>query len=160
MDLASLASYGWLGTAMLGVATFVWKVRTDAREAALKRFDKFQEMEKISDTVGFKRVVALIYGDEAKPGEQLCDITDKEDFMDFYEQIALLVNSGLMMKQVALYMHGAVAIQAYDSEDFWKDTDDHRTDPYWSLFRDFCVQMKKLRQKYPDDKMPVRHFRL
>jgi hypothetical protein len=42
-----------------------------------------------------------------------------EYFLGFFEEVALMMNSGLIRKEVAHYMFGYYAIHCWDSKNFW-----------------------------------------
>lgn len=69
----------------------------------------------------------------------------KLDFLGFYEELAMMVESGLIRRTVAHYMYGYYAIACLDSDAFW--TEEEREDPYWSLFKRFAEQSKKYKTK-------------
>jgi len=56
------------------------------------------------------------------------------------------MNSGLIKPQVAHYMFGYYALLCWESEEFW--TGVNRLSDYWSLFADFCEQMKLQHEEF------------
>src|SRR5262249_28995192 len=83
-----------------------------------------------------------------RPGLAIDQIPFKErrDFLGFFEEIALMTNSGLIARHVAHYMFGYYAIQCWESLVFWSNLE--RKSIYWSLFHDFVVQMKKAQERF------------
>ena len=112
-----------------------------------KRAEYFIEMRhKLKDTEPFKKICELIFVD----GEKLKQVPpqDKRDFLGFLEEVALMLNSGLIDKKVAHYMFGNYAIKCWKSENFWLGPDSKeqivRSGRYWSLFRNFKDEMEEL----------------
>ena len=66
-------------------------------------------------------------------------------FLRYFEEIALMVNSGLLRKDVAHYMFGYYAIRCWESDYFW--THLNRQGPYWALFREFAGEMARMEKK-------------
>jgi len=66
----------------------------------------------------------------------------KLEFLGHFEEIAIMMNSGLIRKKVVHYMLSYHAIKCWDSDYFWADLNSESD--YWSLFRDFALQMKKI----------------
>ena len=62
--------------------------------------------------------------------------------MGFLEEVALMVNSGLIRKEVAHYMFGYYVLLTDRCENFWDGLD--RDSQYWSVFRQLAAQMKSL----------------
>jgi len=68
----------------------------------------------------------------------------------FFEEFALLKNSGLINDEVALYMFGYFAIKCIDSQNFWFDL--NKKQPLWGAFMDFAKEMKAMHKGYKYDK--------
>ncbi len=71
---------------------------------------------------------------------------DKRDYIGLLEEVALLMNSGLIHPEVAHYMFGHYTVHSYDSKYFWSNVD--RDDIYWNLFVDFAEEMKMKEKNY------------
>jgi hypothetical protein len=73
---------------------------------------------------------------------ELTDIPFKEkrDYLGLFEEVAMMMNSNLIRKEVAHYMFGYYAIRCWESKHFWKDV--NRESIYWKLFRNFVIEMK------------------
>lgn len=72
---------------------------------------------------------------------------EKRNFLGFFEEIALLSNSGLIRKEVAHYMFGYYAIRCWQSKNFWYNME--RDSPYWFLFRKFAIDMQEIEKNMP-----------
>ncbi|AXG70868.1 hypothetical protein KORDIASMS9_03118 [Kordia sp. SMS9] len=72
----------------------------------------------------------------------------KRQFLGTMESIALLVNSKVMNKQVAMYMFGYYAIAAWENEEFWSHGNLRQDDPMWSLYKAFYLQNCTIRNEF------------
>jgi len=139
---------------MIALFTLVLGVIEYARQGAVKRVDHFIEMRhRFKSNEKFRTIAELIEEDD----ETLRKIPygDKRDFLGFFEEIALSLNSGLIHKQVVHYMFGYYAIRCWESSNFWCDL--NRNSNYWQLFRDFVDQMKEVELNF---KFKRKNFKL
>jgi hypothetical protein len=65
---------------------------------------------------------------------------EKRAYLTFFEELALLHNSGLIRADVIYYMFGYYAVKCLDSENFWSDI--KKSELYWGIFLCFARQMK------------------
>src|SRR4029079_18084310 len=70
------------------------------------------------------------------------DVKKKEDFIDRYEDVAVMYESGLMRRSITFYMFGYYAIRCYESKHFRAGID--LNSPYYTLFRRFAKEMKQI----------------
>jgi hypothetical protein len=110
--------------------------RNDAteREGRLKGFELFQQMQSRyrqdpSIQAVFRSLYPGHYGGEKQPP---ATIKDKLDFMGFYEELAIMVNSGILRDDAAYYTFGIDAVEFYNKASEWQ------TDPVWKLFNSFA----------------------
>jgi hypothetical protein len=123
-----------ISTAFVGLAQY----RLQGKQ---KRAEFFIELRlKLKKNSIFKNICALIETDS--PELEDVAFAEKRDFLGFFEEVALMMNSGLIKKEVAHYMFGYYAINCWDSKNFWGDV--NRDSPYWSVFRNFVKQMKEI----------------
>jgi hypothetical protein len=80
------------------------------------------------------------------------------DFLGFYEDVALMVNSGLLKKPVAHYMFAYYAIRCWENNNFWGNL--NRESPYWALFRDFVKQMEKVENSLMRKPHSIKQYKL
>jgi len=122
---------------VVAVATLVKAVMEYRLQNSLKRFEKYQEVNKVyqeSSTLTSLRD-ALEAG-----GRELADFDplEKLKFMSFYQDIAMMCQSGLMRIEVAAYLFGFDTRIASTSKEFVSNLGDVRNDPNWILFWAFC----------------------
>ena len=75
------------------------------------------------------------------PGLADVPLKDKFEYVGFFEEVALMVNSGIMHPEVAHYMFAYYAISCWESAAFWTNGM-NRESPFWAMFRDFVDRMK------------------
>jgi hypothetical protein len=109
--------------------------------------DRFEKYAELSDNwVEDKNIQTIIklLDDDPKHTLRTLSFDKKEAFVGFYEEIALMLYSGLLKKQIAFYMFGYYTIRCDESADFWRTLDKNKY--YWSLFRRLANDMQKIEQ--------------
>lgn len=123
----------------VAVITFFTGVWQYVRQGHQARATHFIEMRRrFLDTSLFREILNLLATDDPKLKD--VPIQDRRNFVGFLEEVALMVNSRLIRKEVAHYMFGYYAILVGKSENLWDGLD--RGSTYWSLFRQFEASMK------------------
>ena len=138
-DLATIV------TVIIALVTLAEGLSEYSKQGTQQRAEHFLEMRhRFKDNEKFRRISALLeQNDDALTGLSLAE---KTDYVGFFEEIALLTNSGLVRPEVAHYMFGYYAIQCWENEKFWRGA--NRDTKYWSLFRDFVLQMMAIQQQF------------
>ena len=130
-------------TFAVGVGTFLKAILEYKRQNRAKRFEIFQGLNKRFDEPEFMRLREML--DWNDPALVTTDYTLKHNFLGFFEEIAISVNSEVMDAEVAFYMFGYYAIRCWESESFWLgDRMIEKESIYWSLFRAFATRMMKM----------------
>lgn len=148
-------SYADLIIAIAAITTFIFGIYQYRKNIIQNRSTIFLDMRRrYVDDKKFQNLFAFLENDSI----ELVSVPYKTKmrFLGFYEELAMLVNSKLIRKNVAFYMFGYHAIQAWDSENFWvlQNEDGEmagRIDKeaiYWSLFKNFVFQMKELEKAF------------
>jgi hypothetical protein len=120
--------------------------RNDAteREGRLKRFENFQQMQsRYRQDPSIQAVFRSLYPEQYRgdTGKQPSATTkNKLDFMGFYEELAIMVNSGIMRPDAAYYTFGVDAVEFWKKEQYWHD------DPTWKLFNSFVQNAKRFQK--------------
>ena len=130
----------WATVIGVVVALFtLWKSLIEyTNQGKQKRAEHFLHMrERFKDNVDFKAMCDLL--EQNSPELRDVAFKEKRDLLGFFEEIALMMNSGLVSPVVAHYMFGYYAILCWKSEYFWCGLNRHSD--YWVLFRDFANQM-------------------
>jgi hypothetical protein len=115
------------------------------RQNAAKRAEFFITMRaRLKENETFRNLLDQIEHDDPNLGG--IDFKEKRDLLGFFEEIALMLNSGIVRADVAHYMFGYYAIRCWESEHFWQGV--NRESQYWSAFADFVVRMKSIEQEF------------
>lgn len=117
--------------------------------AKLKRTEFFlNQHRRLFDNPELYSILCLIDGDDISLtiGNEMAD--KKRKFLTFFEEIALLVKSDQIEKDVAYYMFGYYAICALTGKNFASGIDTSKK--YWGLLYDFAAESKKFLDKHQD----------
>jgi hypothetical protein len=131
---------------IIALFAFIKGVLEYAKQGAQKRAEQFLEMRnRFKKNESFRDICALLEHDD--PKLQDIEFKEKRDFLGFFEELALVVNSGLIRREIAHYMFGYYAIKCWRSENFWINAKSkiNRDSIYWALFKDFVDKMNKQR---------------
>lgn len=115
------------------------------KQGITKRSEIFLNMRsRLREDKSFSEICGLLESDDPK----LLDIPliERDRFVGFFEEFALLKNSGLINNEVSLYMFGYFAIKCIDSRNFWFNL--NKNQPLWGAFFDFAKEMKSLHKDY------------
>ncbi len=108
------------------------------KQGVTKRAEIFIQMRtRLREDPVFKNICNLLETDEEELKE--ISIADKDRFLGFFEELAVMKNSGLINEQLTFYMFGYYAIRCFDSANFWHNL--NRKHALWSLFMDFAKTM-------------------
>jgi hypothetical protein len=136
-----------------GAWAFIKWLKETGSANRLKRFDKFQEMRRRTDDPPLSRVFNAIEEGDVEAIKAL-NRFDKEDFLAFYEELALMEASGLIRTEVAFQMFGFWILEAERQSAFWTP-EITRDDPFWRLFFHFHRKMTAFQAKYPNNDWPL-----
>lgn len=70
---------------------------------------------------------------------------NKRQYVDLFEEVALLMNERQIQPQLAHYMFGYYALRCEECTSFWSNV--NYQSAYWSVFREFCRQMRPYRAR-------------
>ena len=132
--------------ALVALATLTKGVIEYVRQGAQKRAELFMQMQKrFVESPTLDSITALLERRDPKLSE--LSFAEKSTFLRFFEEIAIMVQSGLLKKDVAHYMFGYYAVICWKSEHFWQGV--NRDGAYWSLFRRFASDMTEMEKASP-----------
>ena len=123
------------------------------KQGSQKRADHFFAIRsKLKSNPTFEEICALLEVDDQK----LLGISfkDKRSFLGLFEEVALMVNSGFIKRDIAHYMFGYYALRCWDSKHFWYQV--NRESIYWSLFKEFVQEMRLIEKNFMFDKSKLR----
>jgi hypothetical protein len=132
-----------IGTA-IALATLLKGVFEYSAQGAQKRAEQFFLLRKrLFENASFQRICAMLR--DENPQLAAVPFEEKAEFLTLFEEVALMMNSGLIRESVAHYMFGYYAIMSWDSDYFWSGLT--RESDYWKVFSDFARRMKE-REKH------------
>ncbi|MBB3103811.1 hypothetical protein [Azomonas macrocytogenes] len=130
-------------TAIVGLGVAIWGIYKGYIEFHLQGKQRRAEifLKKQSEYFGNKSFCELRYL-LGRDDEKLKDIAfeDKRAYLTFFEEIAVLKNSGLINPDLTYYMFGYYATQCLESKNFWLDL--NKQDIFWNVFLRFSTEMK------------------
>lgn len=137
----------------IALITFLHGALEYSRQGAQLRTQQFVQMRRrFMEEASFREMCTLLITDDQKLRD--LPVQDKRNFGGFFEEIALLMNSGVLKKEVVHYMFGYYAILCWESENFWFGIE--RDSIYWTLFHEFAEQMKRCEYDYRFDRKRLR----
>lgn len=138
----SIAAVAALITAWRATAEYKAQGRQRRAEFFLRMMDRFLADE------SFLEILELLRRRD-EDGLARIERTRCIQYLGFIEEVALLVNSGLVPNGVAGYMFGSVPIQASESPAFMRDITPGS--PGWTLFFDFVAKMKECQASHREN---------
>jgi hypothetical protein len=89
---------------------------------------------RLREDASFKNICELLEKDDAR----LTDVSlvEKDRFLGYFEELALLRNSAFINDRVAFYMFGYYAARCRESRCFWRGL--NRNHELWALFLNFA----------------------
>ena len=147
MSAAIIAAVG-VAVALL---TFIKAVVEYAGQNRQKRAEHFMEMrQRFKGNQSFSKISALLEPSgqaPCNPELEKVPYFEKRDFLGFFQELAIQMNSRLIPKEVVHYMFGYYVLRCCDCEYFWKGV--NRKSPHWKLFTDFAQDMRSLENRLP-----------
>ena len=107
----------------------------------LDRFSKFQEIRmRMKENQEFREILSLTETNDQRLKQ--IDFALKRDLLGLFEEVAMMVSSKILKREVAHYMFGYYALRIYESDNFW--TNINKNSYYWSVFRKFAEDMQRI----------------
>jgi hypothetical protein len=134
--------------AILGVIAAIWGLYKGVIEFSLQGAQKRAEifLKKQSEyfsNKSFNEIRTLLENDDEKLKEIL--IEEKRAYLTFFEEVAVLRNTGLIKPDLAYYMYGYYATKCLESANFWSNVNKDKL--FWNVFIKFAEEMQsRLRQ--------------
>ncbi|MFA7257061.1 MAG: hypothetical protein WC047_05755 [Kiritimatiellales bacterium] len=145
MTLAQAKDIAAIIGAIVGLAALLKGVIEYSCQGAQKRAEHFLTMRKrLKENTQFKEICALLETND--PALREIPFKEKRDFLGYFEEVAILMNSRLISKHVAHYMFAYYAIRCWESGNFWNSV--NRNSIYWMVFGDFVERMNKLEKRF------------
>jgi len=132
------------GTSIVAVITLIkgyLEYRLTTKQKRSELYESYRK--KLKENKSISDVVEALETDNGNLKEM--PRINKYAFLGFYEDIALLVNTGLIKPEIAHYMFGYYAIECWKNDEFWNDI--NRESHYWRVFREFVEKMSDLEDR-------------
>lgn len=127
-----------------GFVTLLVAMLEYIRQGRQHRAENFVQMRRrFLETPEYRRILDLLAVDSPELANE--SVQEKRNFIGFLEEVALMVNSRLIRREVAHYMFGYYALLAEGSTHFWSGLD--RESRYWEVFRQFAREMREMSEK-------------
>ncbi len=126
----------------IALITFVTGTYQYFRQNRYTRVQHFVDMRRrFLENPTFRELLELLATDDAKLNQM--PVQDRRNLVGFFEEVALLMNSGILQPQVTRYMFGYYVRLIDRSEHFWEGLD--KGSMYWTVFRDLASQLEALK---------------
>jgi hypothetical protein len=134
-------------SALIAAMAFAFGVFSYSRQNALRRFEEFYKMREFRlSNEDITEVIKCLQGGDLARLEAL-EKGKKYRLLSFYEEIALMHESGLIRTSVAHYMFGYTCVRCLESQEFWKNIGEDKSSYYWSLYFKFANLMKRIERE-------------
>jgi hypothetical protein len=141
MDWETIKNVTLLTGGIVGLLALIKGVVEYSRNNAMRRAEYFSQLHKqLHEVVVLSQICD--YLDTDSPDLANLGYSKKYHFLSFFETVALMVNTGLLKKELAHYMFSYYAIRCYESKNFWNDI--KKDSLYWTLFCSFACKMKQI----------------
>jgi hypothetical protein len=140
MTLDDLKNWATIFGTVVGVVVASKGIIEYTQQNAIRRLELFQAMRKrFEESPAMQRVRAALEADKEDAVTSLAK-NDKVDFLAFYEDLALMVDSRMMRPEIAQYWFGFYVVLANEKQAFWADLNPNL--PYWRVVRQFAQKMQ------------------
>ena len=141
MTLESVKDLSIVGAGVIALTTFFSGVLEYARQNHTKRAEQFVLMRRrfLEDPL-FRDILNGLATDD--PRLASFPIQDRRNFIGFLEEVALMVNSRIIRREIAHYMFGYYVLLTDQSQNLWAELD--KDSVYWTVFRNFAALMRKM----------------
>lgn len=147
MDLTTLKDFAIVLAGVIALTTFLSGVLEYSRQGRSRRAEHFVDMRRrFLENDSFRQLLNLLPGDDVR----LKEVSNQErrNFIGFLEEVALMVNSRIIRREVAHYMFGYYVGLAAKSENLWIGLD--KESVYWTVFRQFAKSLSEVKRAAPD----------
>jgi hypothetical protein len=144
-DFAEIVKdFAELAGVVIALLKFWQAVEAYALQVRDKRAQQFLALRTdFRNSADYQKIIQALYGERHDYSN--IPYSKRIEFMAFFEAAALLMNSGLISKEVASYMFGGDALKAWDDPTFL--TEQTKTEEHWKLVRDFADEARGYQYK-------------
>ena len=113
------------------------------RQGRQRRAEKYFEL--VREFGKYGKILDLLRSDS--PKLRKLTLSEREEFLGFYEDLALMLHSGLIQEHLAFYAFGYWLDKVWNSSYFWHDPK-NKENGYWFLLRQLQFRMKAREPKF------------
>ncbi|MBL8048485.1 MAG: hypothetical protein JNJ45_07375 [Chthonomonas sp.] len=147
MTTATLDSFKDIAIIAGGAIGFItlWQgIYQYAKQGRFTRVNQFVSMRRrFLEDETYRRIMALIL--EGSPAVAAEPVLDRRALAGFFEELAIMMNSGVLKPEVVYYMFGSFALKIDESKGFWHGLD--RDSHYWTVFRTLIADLREYEAK-------------
>jgi len=112
------------------------------RQGRQRRAEKYFEL--VREFGKYGEIIDLLRDDS--PKLKKLKHSQREEFLGFYEDLALMLHSGLIQEHLAFYAFGYWLDKVWNSKHFWHDPK-NKENTYWFLARQLQARLQSRRGK-------------
>lgn len=145
--LDSWKNWAIIVAGLVAFITFLTGLLEYIRQGRQHRAENFVQMRRrFLETPQYRQILDKLAVDDPTLAQE--SIQEKRNFIGFLEEVALMVNSKLIRREVAHYMFGYYVLLAAKSVHFWEGLG--KDSEYWSEFRRFATEMSEMKENPGD----------
>lgn len=145
MDLEWLKSVAIIAGSLVALFTFGTAVLEYVRQGRQTRAQQFIQLHRrFRENHKFARLIDLLEGDDPQLAAE--PLADRREFLAFFEELAIMVNSRLIRVELAHYVFGYYVGLCGRSRHLWAGL--NREDTFWTLFNDFEVHLRGMTSSF------------
>ena len=99
--------------------------------------------QKLRESADFRIIMSLLEEDDVKLRDE--PSINRYQFLGFYEDISIMMKSGLINPHIVHYMFSYYALRCWESTNFWDKI--NKESMYWVEFRNFVNEMKIIEKR-------------
>jgi hypothetical protein len=144
MDLSLVKDVSIVVAGIAAVGGFLAGLSEYVRQNHARRAEYFTSLRRrFLETPAFQPILHFLADDDPALAE--VPLQDRRNFLGFFEEIQLMVDSKLVKPAIADIMFGRYVLLADASEHLWAGLD--RDDRYWAIFRRMASEQKQFAQQ-------------
>jgi hypothetical protein len=159
MDTAAIIAAVGVAAALF---TFVKALFEYSKQNRQKRAEHFSYLRRrLKDNPSFSHICELLEYDDSEL--RTTPYAQKRDFLGFFQELAILVNSKLVRIEVAHYMFGYYALRCWNSSHFWRNEEGqwmNKEDRHWRLFDHFAKRLEAIEKNFKGTDTEMKRLRL
>lgn len=146
MDLATIKDASIIVAGFVAFVTLWQGIAQYVKQGRFVRVNQFVEMRRrFMENESFTRILTLVISDCPDVAKE--PILERRNLAAFFEELALMVNSGVLQAETVYYMFGRTALQLDDCPNFWQGLD--KESRYWFVFRELVKDLRAFENTKP-----------